>query len=322
MKHFPHALAVMMLFLLGCGWDDDSQFEVRTRAVFFFCPDTSGGGMQVVRLDENGYAPNWNEAFGIANHDLSAFASRQNMVWLSSGNLKVLLEVNPVTGQTERRFNGLPLSPHVFAIGRKQALIADTLQDAIAFVDLKDGSSPFVLQNVHALKCVYNNSKFYLAHGTDSLTIYDESALYPRARLALGADIDDLMFDNIYNLRVASHDSTHRYLAIVTANGDYVSTPNYSVDHSKVRFSPYFYPKFGSEYTLDLQLTGHSLATTRLDPVLDSIDNFEADFFEGKVYGTWQDSLFIFDLGKNLGQSRMAFPFQPMQAFFQYGGED
>jgi hypothetical protein len=57
MKHFPHALAVMMLFLLGCGWDDDSQFEVRTRAVFFFCPDTSGNGMQVVRLDENGYAP-------------------------------------------------------------------------------------------------------------------------------------------------------------------------------------------------------------------------------------------------------------------------
>lgn len=305
--------------MAGCnGWDDDSEFEIGTKAAFFLSPDPSGG-LQLIRVDADGYSTMWNESVGVPSASLSDVDFRDNMLWLSNGNEKSIRQVDPTDGKVERQFNGLPIAPHVISVGLEQILIADTFARSVAFVRIKDGESFVVKTGIKARRCINNAHRFYLVHATDSVTIYDEKALHPRGYASFGAYVDDIMFDKYKNIRVVSHDSAQQYVGIIGANYEAVAVPNYPVGFKKIEYTPYFFARFGSEITQDLKLDDMILQTLQLDPLLDSLDDFDTDFFSGIVYGKRQDSLLRYDYARDSVLGTEYFPYEIIRGYYQYG---
>jgi hypothetical protein len=312
-----------LLLLGGCNaWDDDSIYANYTRAAFFDVTDASGN-RQLIRYIDGNATQDWNVQAEVPGLDLGEALLIEDHVWLGHTSRKAIYQVAPISGEVVRRIEGLPIQPHLMAIGHKQILVADTVADAICFVTLRQGRAyqPAYSGRPQAIR--YNNSRFYLQQNDTEIAIYDESALALRTTLQFPPSIKDIAFDRNYSLRVGSCDSAGRlYGAIIDPNGDLIVTPNFLVPYTKVRYTPYIDNPFGTEYLKDLQLRDGNLESTRGEPLIDSIADFEADFFEGKVYVQRGDSLFRYQISRDSLLDGRPFPYQMRKAFFLYGLSD
>lgn len=310
----------LLLLASGCnGWDDDSIYANYTRAAFFDVSD-SLGQRQLIRYIDGKATLAWNAVAEVPGTDLGEALLIADHVWLGNVQRKAIYQVAPISGEVVRRIEGLPIRPHLMAIGTKQLLIADTTANAICFVTLRNGRAYQPAYTGRPQALLYNNSRFYLQQNDSEIAIYDESALALRTTERLPTRILAIAFDRNFSLRVDSRDSTgQRFGAILDPNGDFFSTPNFLVPYDKVRYTPYFDNPFGSEYLHDLQWKDGNLETTRGEPLLDSIDDFEADFFEGKVYVQRGDSLFRYQISLDSLLEGYTFPYRMRKAFFLYG---
>lgn len=316
-------LCGLLLFASGCnGLDDDSVYANYTRAAYFDVTD-SQGDRQLIRLIDGKLELDWNAQAGVPGADLGEALLIGDQLWLGDIARKAVYQVAPISGEVMRRFEGLPIQPHLMAVGSRQVLIADTALKAICFVTLRQGRAYQPPFTGHPQALLYNNGRFYLQQDSFAVAIYDEAALALRTTVTLPTRITDMAFDRNYQLRLDSQDSSlQRYGAIIDPNGDYLSTPNFRVYYDKVRYTPYFNAPYGSEYLNDLAIRAGNLETTRAEAVLDSIDDFEADFFEGKVYVQRDDSLFRYQIRMDSLLEGYAFPYRMRKAFFLYGYSD
>lgn len=300
-------LGLAMWLGLGCnGWDDDSGYATRTAAMFFLAHDSLADLPTLVRYEADAYERSWNERVGISDADLSSATMRENHIWLSSGNQSRVIEVDPATDEVVQSFAGLPVRPHVFGVGRLYLLVGDTVEDRLAFVRLRSGSAVEVPFEGEAGRIIYNNERFYLQSGPAQLTVYDERALTPRFSVDFAHPILDHQFNRFNNIYVLTGRNDSTFNTIVSGPSDVVSAPESPVNYQKVRYTPWFDARYGSEYLSDLRLSGDQW-TSENDPLLASITNFEADFFEGQAYLQRNDSLFRYDLHQRSTEAGMPF---------------
>lgn len=322
MRKLQLILFLTVLLAAGCnGWDDDSVYAIHTRAAFFVVED--GTNRHLVRLAEDRLSMDWNASTGVPTGRLGDAIMVENMVWLSDVESNSVIEYDPVQGSSERKYTGLPIRPHRFAVGRTQLFVMDTIANKIAFVRLRNGDviSPEYMGLPQSVR--YNNNRFYLQQNDREIAVYDEQALATRAIIPIDGRIEGTYFDKNYSLRVINVDTAGiRYTAIIGGNADYVAIPNYVVDLDMVRYTPYLNVRFGNEVTDDLQLRDGNLETLLLAPLLDSVQDFEADFFDGQVYAKRGDSLLQYSVRLDSVVAKWHFPYQLESAFFQYGGGD
>jgi len=312
-------MLLTMMFAMGCnGLDNDLSYAVSSQAAVLVCTDSSGA-RQLVRIENGMVIPNWNASLGVANASWGQVSIQSNRFWISDVHSNRLIKVHP-SGTVEAELTGFSVVPHVFAVGERQILLADSSTGRVGFFDLRRGD--YVQTNTsvtQARNCLYNGGKFYLQHGRDSITIWDEFGLSPRAAVAVGTVVDEMQFDSFRNLRVLSHDSNTTYVAIIGGNYAGIAVPSYSFDYDKVRYTPYFNSRFGSEVTEDVLLRDGFLQTFRGESVWpDSLENFEVDFFEGHLYAWVGDSLKAHNLANSELLWSVPFPYRISKACFLF----
>lgn len=288
----------LLMVLAACrGWDDDSEYEIGTKASFFLMPATDG--YSILRYGEGNLQADWNVDIGVPSADLSAVAMADGYLWLAGGSKKRLLKVNPESGLQEEEIGGLPLRPHHFAIGRTQMIVCDTIDGAIAFIKRRNNKvTPLEFEGKPG-QSIYTNGRFYTQVDDSMVYVFDESAFTPRAKLNIGAKILGFQLDRYNNIGVRSQDSAGIYQAIIASNADYISRENFEVSYQKSRLTPYFTRRYTTEYLNDLQLLDSIVQTPQLAEVMTNVDNFEVDFFGGTLFFARGDSFFRYDLNQN-----------------------
>lgn len=288
----------LLLLLAGCrGWDDDSEYEIGTRASFFLMPATNG--YSIMKYDEGNLQADWNVDIGFSIADLSAVAMSDGYLWLASGTGNRLVKVNPETGMQEEEVSGLPLRPHHLAIGRSQMIVCDTAAGAIAFIKRRNNKITQLEFEGKPGQSIYTNGRFYTQVDDSMVYVFDESAFTPRAILSIGAKIIGFQLDRYNNVGVRSQDTAGVYQAIIASNADYVSRENFEVAYQKSRLTPYFNRRYTTEYLNDLQLLDSIVQTPQAAEIMTNVDNFEADFFGGTLFFSRGDSFFRYDLNQN-----------------------
>ncbi|HHG85330.1 MAG TPA: hypothetical protein ENJ82_11345 [Bacteroidetes bacterium] len=307
-----------LLLTAGCrGWDDDSDFEIRTRARFFLA--SANSGKTLIELRDGVLKEAWNTKAGFPDRDLSDVSLRENAIWLSSGNQRSILKTNPETGEIQKSFTDLPIAPHYISVGNEQIIAADTVANALIFIKLRNGKVTQAIFEGQPGFSIYSNGRFYLKVNATQVWVMDEKALSPRAKLEIGAEILEFQLNRYNNVHVQSRDSVQLFQAIIPGNADYISRENFAVTYQKIRYTPYFSARYDSEFLEDLQLLGTDLQTPKKVLILSGANNFEADFFGGTAYITRNDSLFLFDLASNQMQDSLPFPFEMEHVYHQYG---
>lgn len=309
-----------LLGMAGCRLDDDTGYEIRTYASFLLVQPT-GGGLSLYRYSQDAHSldPAWNATAGVPDADLSDVGMVDNLLWLASGAQKKVLQVNPADGSLVEAFDGLPIAPHFIAVGSDQVMVADTAAHKLAFIKRRNGDVQEVEFTGKPGPCLYNSGKFFLVVDDTQVAVYDEKALSPRATLALGMTVDELLLNKYHVLQVMGRDSTGRRLGIVDVNGDFlVGNATNPVAYTRLRPTPYFVARFGGEYLYDLQWLGGNVVSQNGVTLADSVDGFEADFFEGTLFYQRGASLLVRNMATGVGIDSLGLSGSLRKSFHQY----
>lgn len=317
---------LFLLFCISCigltscreGWDDDSEFDISTRASFFLTTD--GNGLRIVRLVNGGLEADWNTKFGISNANLSDMDLRDNYVWLASGAQRSILQINPETEAVEETFGNLPIAPHFIAVGEEQVIAADTAANRLIFVKKKNGKVVEVNFDQHPGPVLYNNQRFFLVVDTHFVSIYDEKALTPRAVLDCERTIREIHFSEFNNLEVITSDTSGSFQAVIAGTADIFAKAPFAVSYQKIRFTPYFTQRFGNEFLEDLRLVNGELQLPLLDVLYSPLEDFETNFFSGRAYLQRSDTLLVFNLHNQVVEDTLNFPYAMVRVYHQIGG--
>lgn len=299
------------------GWDDDSGFAIRTRASFFLAP--ANGGNTLLRYADGEMQVAWNTKAGIPDVDLSDVDLRKNALWMSSGRRNLIAEVHPETGEVLRNFDNLPMAPHYLTVGEEQILAVDTIANSIMFIRIRNGKVTAAQFEGQPRFSIYSNSRFFLKNFAGSVSIIDEKALTARETLSFGNNIQDIQTNRYNNIYVLTSDSTAKYWSLIPGNADYIERDNLPANYDKVRYTPYFSGRYGTEYLNDLQLVGSEIQTTKGTLLIPDADNFEVDFFGGSLFYTRADSMYVYDLNGETVLDSFPFAFSLENAWHQYG---
>jgi hypothetical protein len=312
----------LLLSLSGCRLDDDSSYEIRTYSSFFLVqkPD---GNLSLYRYvgDDHTLEAEWNQNASIPDADLSDAEMIDNMVWIASGPQKAVLQVNPTYGSVQQRFGDLPLSPHHIAIGEKQMLIADSAAHKVAFVKLRNGDVQEIEFTGKPGMALYNSGKFYLQVDDSLVAIYDESAMTTRATVSIGKRLDALMLNRYHAIVVMTHDTSTSYRATIDPNADYLIGEVYPVFYTQLLPTPYFSKRFGNEYLLDLEVLNTNLIDEHGLVLADSIQDFEADFFEGTLFYTHGQDFVVKSIDSLITRDSLTFQGTFIKSFHQYAAD-
>ena len=319
---------ICMMFA-GCarGWDDDSQYAIRTRAVFFTSPAQSTVGLSLIRYADGIVTRDWNEtAAGIRTVDLSDVDMRDNALWLANTTGRSVHQINPEDGTQLQFIAGLPIMPHYIAVGRDQLMAADTVEDRIVFVRLRNGKVTEANVDGKPGICMYQNGRFFLRVDATQIHIYDEKAMTPRAKLEVSKPVIELQTDRYNTIRLFCKEDSAYYFASISGNADDFIEINgadvfWNAAFRKIRYTPYFDPRFGTEYLQDLRLRDSIVETAQGQAFTNRAENFEVDFFEGQLFYTDAGMLYRFDLNSMELVDSVSFSGEMRRAFFQYGGE-
>jgi len=313
-------LCVVLMVLAGCGWDDDRSYAIESRASFLIANTASSGLSTVWRYEAGGLQAGWNGSVGVADQDFGGLEFKEGSLWLADAGSSEILQIDPSTDEVIGRISGLPIRPHTFALGERHILIGDTAARQIAFIRRKNGDEVVIDRDHAPGSVIYNNRLFFLQEGDSSLTVFDEWALTPRSELDLPYPIQELQFNRLRNAFMSMRDGEDDYLGSVSGTTGLVSREADPVPYQKIRFTPYLDPRFGSEWPDDLRLTDGELSSERLFFPM-SMTNFEADFFDAKLFYQSGDSLYRYDLTTQTNLEDFYFPDSLIGSVHWVGGE-
>jgi hypothetical protein len=299
--------------------DDDSNYEISTKASFFWAKNPDGSH-QLDRYAEGIIEESFNLKAGIPNEELTAANMVDNVLWLANGPKKTITAVGPESGSQIQRFPYLGIEPHFFAVGANQILIADSAQGKISFVKRKNGKVQELPDVDRPGQCLYNSGKFYLVHGGQYISTYDEQAMTAISTIDAGATIDFIQFDRYKTVYASAHDSSKFYLARVSFNGMEVGDL-FETNYSRLRTTPYFAATFGTEYLRSLQMVQGRLESDQAYEFARNVSDFEADFFEGWLYYRSNDTLFVKHIAQDSIHHALPYSRSLEAAFHQYADE-
>lgn len=315
-------LLVMTIAFNSCRLDDDSSYEIRTYSSFFLVQKPNGL-LSIYRYQQDLHQMDsaWNLNANVPDAELSDALMLDNVVWIASGVQKSIFQLSPTFGSVKEKFDNLPIAPHYIAVGEKQVLISDTAAGKIAFVKLRNGDVQEIEFEGKPGKSLYNSGKFYLQVDDSLVAIYDESAMTTRATVSNGLLVDALLLNRYHAIVVISHDSTTTYQVLIDPNSDILIGEKYPVFFTKILPTPYFSAKFGGEFIKDLQIQGGNLMDQTGTILADSIQDFEADFFEGTLFYTRGQDLVVKSIDSLLTQDSLSFQGRMVRSFHQYAAD-
>lgn len=320
LKAYPSLLILvwMALAMVGCRIDDDSSYEIRTYSSFLLVKKPSGL-LSIYRYQQEAHLldSSWNLGAGIPDADLSDATMVDNLVWIASGPQNAILQVNASHGSVAEKFDNLPLAPHFIAVGAKQMLVSDTVAGKVAFIKLRNGDVQEIAFEGKPGMCIYNSGKFYLQVDDSLVSIYDETAMTPRATVSIARRLDAMMLNRYHAIIVMTHDSAATYKAVIDPNADYLIGNDF-VFYSKFVPTPYFSQRFGGEYLRDLEILNGNLIDETGLVLADTIADFEADFFEGTLFYTRGQDLVVKSIDGLQLMDSLAFQGRFIKSFHQY----
>lgn len=322
MRNLPHIL--MLIALLGlqaCGWDDDSEYEARTRASFLIVEDANTGLRSVWRHEAGVLQEGWNRDMGVPDADFSGLEYLEGELWMGDGSGNQILRIAPSNDEVLERFDGLPIQPHYFSVGERYIILGDTILNQLAFIKIRNRDVILTDFSGKPGPVLHNNRLFFLQVGDSGLHVFDEWALTPRFEHTLPYPIVETQFNQLKNFSVSMQDGTGEdYLGLVSGTDGSVAVEADPVNYQKIRFSPYLEARFGSEWLTNLRLANSQL-TSGAVIFPDSMANFEVDFFESRIFYNWQNTLYSYDLNTQTRLDSFAFPDRLVGSVHWVGGE-
>lgn len=308
----------LLLALSGCnGWDDDSEYESRTRAAYFLSEQSATGLNAVHKLADGALEYSWQQRFGIPDGQVGGLFSSSTSIFISDAPGGRLLEIDPATNEVLLEV-GFPHRVDHFAGGLKQLLAVDTLADRYSFYNLRNGDLVTIDLQGAAGPALYNNSRFYLQAGERTISALDEYALTSRHDAQLQHPITEFQFNKFKNVIVNTRDSSAAYFVLLSGVDDRLVSVEAPVLYTKIRYSPYLEARFGKEWLEDLRLEAGKIYSGQTE-LQDSVSNFEADFFESVLYFQRGDTLYQQNLKTNALERRYYFDWQIRRSGYWLG---
>lgn len=320
----PRSATIIALLTLvlawGCnGWDDDSEFESRTRAAYFLAVNPLTGENAVHKYADGEFEMGWNQRFGISDGDVGDLFSSESTIWLSAASTGRLLEIDPADNSILQDIS-MPHRVDFFAIGARQIFAVDTAQDQYSFYRHRNGDVVTIDVNGSAGPVLYNNTRFYFQSDSSTISIIDEYALTSRAEATPTRRISDFQFNRFKNIVLNTSDASGSHFILLSGVDDLLVGGEAPVTYTKARYTPYLEARFGREWVEDVRLEGNSLISGAF-VLADSVRNFEVDFFESDLYYQWGDSLYLYDLELNSLSDKAFFDWELQKSAYWLGKE-
>ena len=313
-------IGLSLLLFCGCnGWDDDSEFESRTRAAYFLCEQAATGLNSVHKHADGGLEMGWNQRFGIADGDVGDLYSSASAIWLSDAENGRVLEIDPAEDRILQDIS-LPHRADHFAVGEREIMVVDTAANQHSFYKRRNGDVLTLSLGDGNGPVLYNNARFYFQSDASTMQVIDEYAYTSRAEAALTYPISAFEFNRFKNIVVQTADTALRYFIILSGVEDRLIGAEAIVAYQKIRHTPYLEARFGREWIEDVRLEGTQLLSGAWT-LPDSAANFEVDFFESMVYYQWGDSLFQYDLNANSVTDKQFFNWELRSSAYWLGRE-
>lgn len=312
MRQLIVPLLLVFCLMTGCrALDDDSSYEIDTRSMFFFAENSSGQA-ELIRVTPDAVLTGQEQVYGIETGGLSDFFGHETELWLSNGNQEYIRRIDLREESNYESYTDLGIRPYFICPGRKYLLMADSLSDRIAFMDLKNEKMIRLEVEGQPGPIFYNNEKFYLILDNNRVVIYNELALTPTQDHFIGKEITQAGFDKNLNLRIITQDSSGYFLNMIEHNADFIGFLDQPITYQKARYTPYLSARYGTEYLQDIFLGDEELNVSSFP---DSLDHFEVDFFRGRLYGTFRDSLRRYELSPLERGNAEYFPYRVKKSF-------
>lgn len=310
-----------MLGLQSCGWDDDSEYEARTRASFLIAEDANTGLRKVWKHEAGVLLEGWNRDLGIPDANFSGLEYLEGELWLGDAIGQRILRIDPSNDEVLERFDGLPIQPHYFSVGERYILIGDTITDQLAFIRLRNGEVIITEFEEEPGPAIHNNRLFFLQVGDSSIHVIDEWALTARHENDFSYTITEVQFNQLKNVYLTlKDDADDDYLGLLSGTDGSIAREGDPVAYQKIRYSPYLEARFGTEWLTDLRLNNTQLISGAI-VFPDSMTNFEVDFFESRLFYNWQNTLYHYDLNTQNRLDSFAFPDRLIGSVHWVGGE-
>lgn len=270
----------------------------RTHRSFIAVGTPQGAGLW--RIEGESVLPDWN-AGGIPAGKLGGMSGRNGTLWAGELNNDALWRYDCRSNESQR-FALDSLSPQALCAGERYLLIADSSREQIGFWDMRKN------RIVHRVAvgglggaCGWQSGRFFVS-AVGRVDVFNERALARQAQVHVP---EARSFLRIYGER-----DDALLLDAMTASGRKAMLLDFNTleiravvaeAYRKVALNPFIRQQFGTEWTQPrLQLDAQGRFSPEILP--DSARDFEADFFESRLFVILQDSLKAFEMSS--GQQR------------------
>ena len=274
-----------LLWGVSCQFDNDESFWIRTLSTYFL--EESLEGRRIIRLDENGVNPHWEQQLGLEGDDISDMAGAGDRLWLTSASRQSVYEISARSGQLLNEYTIPNVQPSGIGVGDKYVLLTDSVNHQVVFLDKKKGDWVVRENIIRPGKVTYRSPLFFVEIDREQVGIFDARALALTQELIVGRPIFDLQNDNRFFTLVYSGQDTvfESRIDFSTRNiGGRVRTR-----FNKIRHSPFRSVDVGRELLDPVSLLQDQTLSLGPDG---PVNDFEVDFFEGLIYFQRNDSLF------------------------------
>jgi len=286
----------LIMATTGCEYDVDEEFYIETRISFLLFEDSNNQDKSILALEDTILTFDWQKKIGLNASSLGDMQGSGSYLWVSDVQGNRILKIDPTAQRAVEIYELGTITPHLMSIGETYILISDTTTTRAGFIHIdKQDIYTRSLPEIPG-KSLYRSNKFYLQTGDDILTIFNEQALSPTHSLKLKGTINDLQVEDEKFIVVYTHredNSETLQASRINYNTDAFTLKEADTRFRKVRHSPYSVANFGKEYleNITLDFDGR-LSVNNLNQVAD----FEADFFESRLFFMRLDSLFSYDI--------------------------
>lgn len=295
-------LIIACCMFLACRFDGDTDYYPITQKAFLLGEDLGTHRPEILLIKDNTFVPAWEQNWSELNGSLSDMAGEDNLLWLSSGEGKRILEIDAEAEQISRLLDTPDVSPHHICVGKDYLFLSDTTQEQIAFVNKRTESVITLATDSMPREAHYVAPYFFVGIGKQTVAIYHENALTEIARLNLGEDLLRLEYDHVQSLLCLSqaHPDSQVYRHDIDINTLQISLVQ-PLRFGDIRYSPYITALYGKERIFQVRLKESEL----IPSVFDTVSSFEMDFFESQYYYISRDSLYSYQISsrvhKNFG---------------------
>ncbi len=313
-------LVISLHNLLGCGWDDDREYEIHTRASFLVTQDPATGLRKVWRYEAGILIEGWNREMGVSDTGFSGLEYIDGELWMGDASGRQILRIEPSNDKVLKRFGDLPVRPHFFSVGERFILISDTITDQLAFIRIRNGELIITEFSGESGPAIHNNRLFFLQVGNVGLHVIDEWALTPRNENRFSFTIMEIQFNRLKNVYLTmKNDVGDDYSGLISGTDGSIAREGAPVNYQKIRYSPYLEARFGSEWLSDLRLSNNTLSSGAII-FPDSMTNFEVDFFESRLFYSWRNTLYYYDMNTQVRLDSFEFPDHLIESVYWVAG--